>query len=1020
MKEMRIYNFQEETASRIAEIFREATIDENGNEKTTGGQRRVLLADEVGLGKTHVAASVIEKVRELRKAVNDDMFRVVYVCSNLSIANQNISKLGIKNKADVGESRLSMQHLTIRERENSIDAPAGEAMKEIIIPLTPSTSFSLKGHSFGNVSERALITVILLHFEDLTDFKKDLDKLFQGKVGDDSWRYNLEKYKSRVENLGDDYIMEIKAKLNSSGDFIGIKNSLIETLKNSEPEKSSKVELINNLRRVFADVSLSMLNPDLIIMDEFQRFSSLLEYNDDSEQSAIVKKFFEQEGAQQPMILLLSATPYKPYSTLEELSEYNADEHYEDFNRLTDFLFNQENGFKKIWSDYSHMLSHLKTKNFDVILASKNKAEDKMYEGICRTERLNEGLLCTRYVNEIPVDATDILSYCEMQKIVKACKETAERLGMHFHWSNMPVEYVKSSPYLLSFMESYELKKQIARMYRLQGSKLPRPSDLVLINEKDIRLFRNIPLANARLKFVHDMLMPERKGAEYLMWVPASLPYYKIEDNHPFAKNCDFSKALVFSSWEMVPRMVAVMLSYAAERKVVVRKGRRAVYDKGSGANRLRKEAKSILTYPSRFLADLYNPKDQVKGMYLKDVRMTVMTLLTEKLGGIKKSERKNYGDILQLLKWLDGEVLDRPEEIPANTLSMLTDMTLASPGVCLYRILRDSENAAENAEKLAEGFLTLFNRRTAAAIIDHLQNGKNGNKELYLEGVMDYCVKGNLQAVLDEYFYMCGGTEDFMERMADSFISEATFQIDTNLSFDEKGQRAKHPKQAMRALYAVPYSSRKTLDEKGEKRSNNIRTAFQSPFYPFVVASTSVGQEGLDFHWYCRKIVHWNLPSNPQDLEQREGRINRYKCLAIRRNIAKMFPEIYDWSELFEKASEKVKREFGNKYSQMVPYWCLPPEWLNSDCKEEDTDEKVKSLEWIERIVPQYPLSNDVVRYRRLKDVLSLYRLTLGQPRQEELVELLESQNLSAQQISQLLFNLSPIKRKESNKTGE
>lgn len=53
------------------------------------------------------------------------------------------------------------------------------------------------------------------------------------------------------------------------------------------------------------------------------------------------------------------------------------------------------------------------------------------------------------------------------------------------------------------------------------------------------------------------------------------------------------------------------------------------------------------------------------------------------------------------------------------------------------------------------------------------------------------------------------------------------------------------------------------------------------------VVATTSIGQEGLDFHNYCRVIMHWNLPSNPIDLEQREGRINRFKCLAIRQNVA-------------------------------------------------------------------------------------------------------------------------------------
>lgn len=38
--------------------------------------------------------------------------------------------------------------------------------------------------------------------------------------------------------------------------------------------------------------------------------------------------------------------------------------------------------------------------------------------------------------------------------------------------------------------------------------------------------------------------------------------------------------------------------------------------------------------------------------------------------------------------------------------------------------------------------------------------------------------------------------------------------------------------------------------------------------------------------------IMHWNLPSNPIDLEQREGRINRFKCLAIRQNVAGQYGE--------------------------------------------------------------------------------------------------------------------------------
>ena len=70
---------------------------------------------------------------------------------------------------------------------------------------------------------------------------------------------------------------------------------------------------------------------------------------------------------------------------------------------------------------------------------------------------------------------------------------------------------------------------------------------------------------------------------------------------------------------------------------------------------------------------------------------------------------------------------------------------------------------------------------------------------------------------------------------------------------------------------------------ERERLANRSYREAFNSPFWPFVLATTSTGQEGLDFHLYCRDIVHWNLPSNPVDLEQREGRINRYDGLSIR-----------------------------------------------------------------------------------------------------------------------------------------
>lgn len=1010
---MGTYNFQQTTADRIAEIFRKATVGENNEEKLTGGQRRVLLADEVGLGKTIVAREVISRVREMRKQVGDEMFRVVYVCSNMQIVRQNIANLGVKENLDVSESRLSMQHLIIAKKDMELKRSTPGNMPEMLIPLTPATSFSQNASGIGNIPERALMAVVLSRMEALKDFPTELKDFFRSKgvrKTSAGWQWFLEKYNKEVDKMGPEYIEKISSMLQQYPQYQVIKSRLQEIFKNHVEWNPDHNRIINSLRRIFADISLSMLEPDLIIMDEFQRFSSLLDYNDDNEQSAIVKKFFEQEDGQEPMILLLSATPYKPFTTLEELTENNADEHYEDFTRLMDFLFKEGNNFRELWSDYSNRLLHLKTEKFDVVVASKKAAEDKMYEGMCRTERLNEGLISTRTVKEIPISEYDVISFYEMQRIIEACREITKVDGpSRFHWQNMPIDYVKSSPYLLSFMDSYELKKQISTMYKFHKDKLPKPGKMTLLRERDIACFRDIPLANARLNYLKRIMIPEKSNAEQLLWVPASIPYYNTDDAHnPFEKNKDFSKALVFSAWEMVPRMLSVLLTYSAEREVIVKKGRKASYVNKKGSDRIKEKGggKNILTFPSKYLADLFSPRDSEE-KNLKKIKREIGDRLEEKLQGIVVSDRIALGVMYDVLKWLDGEIGEKPEAIPPNTVEFLTDMAIGAPGVCLYRILHNKTLAIE----ASEGFVTLFNRRVAGYIIDRIKE-KNHDKETYLSGVMNYCVMGNLQAVLDEYRHLCVDDLDFVERMKTCFIREVPLQVDTYESFLGDGNP---PKKSMRTYYAVPFSKgNTTMDQKGEQRSNNIRVAFQSPFYPFVVVSTSVGQEGLDFHWYCRRIVHWNLPSNPQDLEQREGRINRYKCLAIRRNIAHRFPEITKWYDLFEKAANEVKDKFGDKYSEMVPNWCLPTEWLNKDNSASDSEDEI-GMEWIERIVPEYPMSSDVEHYQRLIDVLSLYRLTMGQPRQEELLEMLESRNLTRAQISTLLFNLSPIRRKNT-----
>lgn len=120
-----------------------------------------------------------------------------------------------------------------------------------------------------------------------------------------------------------------------------------------------------------------------------------------------------------------------------------------------------------------------------------------------------------------------------------------------------------------------------------------------------------------------------------------------------------------------------------------------------------------------------------------------------------------------------------------------------------------------------------------------------------------------------------------------------------------------------------------------------------------------------------------------------------------IDRNYQESDPYVYTWNDIFKLVGKEAKDK---GFCDLIPYWSIPQDMLNAIDGSE--------MEAIESIVPLYPLSMDYDKYRHMKSVLRLYRLTMGQPRQEELLELFK--DMTKEDIDQLLFNLSPIKRKK------
>nr|MBP7620923.1 hypothetical protein [Gemmatimonadales bacterium] len=254
-----------------------------------------------------------------------------------------------------------------------------------------------------------------------------------------------------------------------------------------------------------------------------------------------------------------------------------------------------------------------------------------------------------------------------------------------------------------------------------------------------------------------------------------------------------------------------------------------------------------------------------------------------------------------EALKLLDGELkLGAVPDSLADTLALLA---LGSPANVVARALRRPDVSPiarrKAAVQVAGGFRTLFNQ---PQIIRMLRGAVDDGDESYWETTLSYAVKGNLQAVIDEQVHLLWEQYAWDDKAADALCESVARALTDSVTMkvsriqpdiyspgarrieamDAGDAGGTRERVSMRTSFALRYGTVKGDSGTTEAREESVRTAFKSPFFPFVLVSTSVGQEGLDFHPWCHDIWHWNLPGNPVDLEQREGRVHRYKGLAV------------------------------------------------------------------------------------------------------------------------------------------
>lgn len=69
-----------------------------------------------------------------------------------------------------------------------------------------------------------------------------------------------------------------------------------------------------------------------------------------------------------------------------------------------------------------------------------------------------------------------------------------------------------------------------------------------------------------------------------------------------------------------------------------------------------------------------------------------------------------------------------------------------------------------------------------------------------------------------------------------------------------------------------------------GETRRDHrarLMRAFNTPFFPDILVCSEVMGEGVDLQRFCRHVIHHDLAWNPSTIEQRTGRIDRLSCKA-------------------------------------------------------------------------------------------------------------------------------------------
>lgn len=695
----------------------------------------------------------------------------------------------------------------------------------------------------------------------------------------------------------------------------------------------------------------------LVIFDEYHRYFGKIRSVEEAAVSVYeIERWKERQDQLQLKCLFVSATPFSSkkgdgnsksdlWSEEDEGISSSAIPGFEQFasdlvcqgirNQPYDSLNDKKSAYTQAVNDYL-----------------KDSQNEKLRENALTTKEAYQGLLSRFMVRnertllsggknaEKHIDLYENLEIRDYSECIRNMYRQRLNL-MRAMYPNGALEWSMDVPWILSFSTFYKTPKYFellkpgavnpkTGMKQAHGKRILM-EELFLYKETedgvryDADKMKSLPEQNIAMKQMIDANLT--KEMSQLLWVPPTIPKYTVDSESIYTKQKDYSKLLVFCEYRFMQRGGAALLSDYAD----------------------------FLNSPRKEDLEKQVPEEPLK------------IPVPEKADEIP---RCHFPQMTDLDEWLKKE-----EAVSVHEKLI----QIASPYYCARAYMGGKH---EHGKKVHKAFEHYINRPEIKKVLwKWIQENKERMSNLGITGTGDqilyYFAEGNYEAMMEELLF-CTGVKGFLPTLETVLNrSSGVVHVQTNDTY-----QVENPKDGFARTCGFAERLSKDLEDNGtasgtksELSHKGLCDAFNSPFYPMILLAGRGAQEGLDFHYYCQRIMHETLPRGAVSFDQRQGRIDRFHSLLTRRRAVEVIQnqkndgKIAGWDQIFSGVKELAECDHMETWEkdQLFPDWQI---------KEHDS---YKSKYHFERILPVIPYTDDYEEYQKVKHVLKSYRSVIG-----------------------------------------